>query len=140
MTKTLNFLAGAMLVMAAILFLMNFDVPKDRLRILLSPIAVVTCLAFFPYLAIWSFVQQKEVMSKTDRIKLALVGITTSAYAGLLFTTAYTLKFHDALGMAKVASGIALLFFAPWLIARFDHRSVRWFMGSSFLFHVVSAV
>jgi len=139
MRKVLLILSGLMLVMSAILFLMELDVPRERLGLLLSLVASAAGLAFFPFLLIWALVQNSEEIGQADRYRLAILGLLNAIYTGFLFTRAFSAVHAEAQTFARIAAVIGFLIFLPWLIARFDNKPVRWFMATSILFYAISA-
>jgi hypothetical protein len=139
MHKVLLLLSSLMLIMSAILIVIGLDVTHERLGLLLSLVAALAGLAFFPVLVAWALFQKSESMEQQERYKLVLLGLVNAAYTGFLFTQAFTNVLAKALNIARIAAVIGFLAFLHLLIRHFDNKPVPWLVGTSILFYTVSA-
>jgi hypothetical protein len=139
MRNLLVVLSSLMLIMSAILIVIGLDLPHTGSGLLLSFVATLAGLGFFPVLVGWSLFQKSEPMEQRDRFKLGLLGLVNAAYTGLLFTQAFTNVLAEAQTIARISAVICFLLFLPWLIRHFDNKPVRWFVSASILFYAVSA-
>jgi len=139
MKKIFLALAILMLIMCALLIFHAKDtIPGAGLIFSIS--AALTALCYFPVLVVLTVIQKEEPMAQLDRVRIVLLALLNATYTGLLFASQFTEKHFDVLQWARIAAVLGFISFLPWLIARFDHPSVRWFMGSCILFYAVSAI